>query len=128
MSIRAALYAHRDMFIMLLRQYSIDKPIKGKELAEMVDIPYVSMRKLAAHLTCQGFPIGSDTERGYYWARTPEEMDPKIHHLNSRIVGNALHLKGAQRAKRLLESASTEPRTQLALDLAVPLIPKERVS
>lgn len=116
MSITPKNYAYKEALILLLKQYSIDKSIKGPLLAAKLGIRYVTMRELAAYLTSEGLPIGSDTKHGYYWARTPEEMDPKIHQLESRIVGNARHLKGAKKAKRLLERTAATPRIQMDLE------------
>ena len=117
MSITPKIYACKDVLIMLIRQHSIDHPIKGPDLAKEVHLSYATMRELAALLTCEGWPIGADTARGYYWAKNPEDMDPKIHQLNSRIIGIAKHWRGAKRVRRKLESRSTRPRTQMALEL-----------
>lgn len=119
MSISRKTYARKDALIMILQGYSIDSAINGPELAAKVGISYRALQDLAAILTCEGLPIGSDCDHGYYWARTPEEMEPKIHQLQSRIVGNAKHLKGAKRAQRLLERklGIERPKTQLKLIL-----------
>ena len=105
---------------MILRQHPIDRPIKGRALAAQVRLPYRTTGELAAFLTCEGTPIGCDSGRGYYWARVPEDMDPKIHELDARIIGNATHRKGAKKVRRRLEREQgiERPRTQLPIVLS----------
>lgn len=116
MSKKRNLYTYKDVLLTVIKQYSIDNPIVGTPLADKVGLPYASMRELAARLTCEGFRIGSDPGRGFYWARTAEEMQPKIHHLQSRVVGIARHLNAAKKIQRLLRGCSSMSDAQMDLD------------
>lgn len=96
--------------IALLKGHPITSPIHALEAAKELGIPETEFRELARNLTIKGIEIGSDTKRGFWWAYDPEDMLPKIKHLEGRIVGNAAHLKGARMAMRRLERNRAVPR------------------
>lgn len=116
MSKRRNIYTYKDVLLTVIKQYSIDNPIIGTPLADKIGLPYVSMRELAARLTCEGFHIGTDPGRGFYWVRTAAEMQPKIDHLRSRVAGTARHLNAAIKIQKLLRGGSSRTDAQMKLD------------
>lgn len=109
----------RDALVRVLQDHPITHPIKAGPLAKEVGgLCGRTVGELASYLTCEGLPIGCDSSRGYYWCTQAEHMDPKIKELQSRIVGNATHLKGAKKAKRLLEAKEKRPRVQIDLEFS----------
>lgn len=97
--------------IALLKKHPITDPIHAPLAAELLGMSEGVFRELARRLTSKGIEISSDDD-GFWWAYKAEDMLPKINHLESRIVGLAVHLKGAKMAMRRLERSRAVPRNK----------------
>jgi hypothetical protein len=98
--------------IELLKQHPITEPIHADAAGTALGMSESDFRDLARDLTIKGIEISSDTKRGFWWAYEPEDMLPKINHLESRTKGLFAHLKGAKMAMRRLERNRAVPRNK----------------
>lgn len=98
--------------IELLKQHPISDPIHADAAGTALGMSEGEFRDLARDLTINGTEISSDTKRGFWWAYDPEDMLPKINHLESRAKGLFAHLRGAKMAMRRLERTRAIPRNK----------------
>lgn len=62
-----------------------DKPRIAYNFRQAYGFQPSEVAALIGYLRMQGYPIGSNN-RGYFWAREPDELNKTIEHMESRLV------------------------------------------
>ncbi len=68
----------------VLMWYTGDKRVLMHEFARLVGVSDRQLRIMVNFLRQQGVPVASDS-RGYFWARTPDEMTETLEHIGGRM-------------------------------------------
>jgi len=103
------LRAIADEFVAYLKTYAtIAKPLSHRVLCHRFDLRTkagryndVALRGLVNWLRAKGDPevsrIGS-TGKGYYWIHNEDEAEKTYSHLNSRIIGTRIAIRGIKQS------------------------------
>lgn len=77
--------------------------ISGGELGNIFGYSGEDVRVAIKSLRLQGHPIaGTDADKGYWWARTPQELQGTIDKMDSLIQSHAAVKSGLTEAQRRL--------------------------
>jgi hypothetical protein len=83
-AITPALKVKAESLKHLLQRYG--RAMNSREIEEQVQISGVQVRAIVSHLrVVERQPIGSD-QRGYFWARSREELKTTIEHMKQRGI------------------------------------------
>jgi biotin operon repressor len=72
-------------------------PVYSYRIEESYGLSGSEVRSIVHHLRCEGVPIGSG-HKGYYMARTPDEIETTIEHMIQREQSIRHAREGLQRA------------------------------
>lgn len=86
-------------FLKSIEKYTPDKPVLSSIIEEGLHISGAEVRSIVSALSCAGVPIGS-SGKGYYYCKTPVELDSTIKHLQERASKLARRIAGLQNAFR----------------------------
>lgn len=111
----------RYQFILgFIRSHTIDNPITCADLARQTLCSTRTIQEIVEQLRKDALPIGSTSrgrrgQMGYYWARTPDELDDTLAHFRSRLRSIAVVRAGLKRAQRILYGV--QPQSDLFLEM-----------
>ena len=92
-----------EAFVEWLHDVTIERPVHSRVIEERFGLSGVEVRQMVHVLVVSGYPVGSDA-RGYWWARTPEELEPAVRQIENRHRALAMRLHGYDLAKARLRS------------------------
>ncbi len=77
--------------------FDSNAPVYSYRIEESYELSGSEVRSIVHHLRCEGVPIGSG-HKGYYMARTPDEIETTIEHMIQREQSIRHAREGLQRA------------------------------
>ena len=77
--------------------FDSNAPVYSYRIEESYELSGSEVRSIVHHLRCEGVPIGSG-HKGYYMARTPDEIETTIEHMIQREQSIRHARLGLQRA------------------------------
>ena len=73
----------KEKFLSKIKHNSTDNPVLSKKVEDYFEISGSEVRQIVLYLRRCGVPIAS-CSKGYFWATSPEQLAPTIHHLEQR--------------------------------------------
>jgi len=83
-------------FIVGMKLRSKTRPVTSKEIETKMNLTGPEVRAIVSHLRTKGAPIASGG-KGYFWAKTYNELGITAEHLKARIVRMQTVLNGLER-------------------------------
>ena len=75
--------ACKQKFLSKIVNNKESNPVLSKKVEGYFDISGSEVRQIVLYLRRCGYPIAS-CSKGYFWAESPEQLAPTIHHLEQR--------------------------------------------
>lgn len=86
----------------------IENAVFSKEIEKIFHMSGSDVRMTVNEMRCRGVPICSSA-KGYYYAKTTEDIERTLRHLNSRAEKIQKAREGMQKMLECMEHENTEP-------------------
>ena len=100
----------RRRFLKGIKAHLSNNPVKSTAIEKAMDLSGPAVRDVVRGLRLGLFPIGSD-QRGYYWCRRPDELEPTLEHLRARYKSLGFLIARMERTQEILKNGDSIQET-----------------